>query len=146
MKHMMGPGAKFLIGLGASLLAGWIAHGPLGQGEAFVSGLERQAADVVRRSELTTVQVRFPRDPLSREAILSGTANDFQREGQGLFPGINDRIRDMAGVSGLHWDEPGTQRRMMPLLLETEFLVFLAFLIGVGLGRLVFRPRREGFL
>ena len=142
----MGRAAKFLSGLGASLLAGWIAHGPLGQGETFVAGLEQHAAQIVRRSELTTVRVRFPRDPLTREAILSGTANDFQREGQGLFPGINDRIRDMPGVSGMHWQEEGTERRMMPLLLETEFLVFLAFLIGVGLGRLVFRPRREGFL
>lgn len=100
------PGyVKFLIGLGAALLAGWISHGPLGQGEAFLMKLEGQAAQVVREAELPGVQVRFARDPLSREAILSGPANDFQREGQGLFPGINDRIRDMPGVSDLHWEE-----------------------------------------
>ena len=142
----MGRATKFLIGLGAALLAGWISHGPLGQGGAFISQLEERAAQVVRQSELTTVQVRFPRDPLSRQAILSGTANDFQREGQGLFPGINDRIRDMPGVAGIRWDDERSQDRLMPLLLETEFLVLLAFLIGVGLGRLIFRPKREGFL
>ena len=34
----------------------------------------------------------------------------------------------------------------MPLLLETELLVAAAWLIGFGLGRLVFRPKRRGFL
>lgn len=35
----------------------------------------------------------------------------------------------------------------MPLLLETEMLVALAFLIGLGLGRLIFgRRKRTGYL
>lgn len=34
----------------------------------------------------------------------------------------------------------------MPLLAETELLVIAAFLIGLGLGWLLFRPRREGYL
>ncbi|MDQ4087670.1 MAG: hypothetical protein M3177_06650 [Pseudomonadota bacterium] len=139
--------ARLLIGLFAALLAGWIAHGPLGQGEAFIGQLEARGAQVVRDAELPGVQVRFPRDPLSRQAILSGTANDFQREGQGLFPGINDRIRDLPGVSGLRWeDEQGAGGRVMPLILETELLVALAYLIGIGLGWLIFRPKRESYL
>lgn len=141
--------ARFLIGLAVALIAGWIAHHPLGQGEAFVARLEGRAAQVVREAELTTVWVRFPRDPLARQAILSGTANDFQREGQGLFQGINDRIRDMPGVSGLRWEEEeeeGGETRLMPLLLEIEFLVTLAFLAGIGIGWLIFRPKRVGFL
>ena len=97
--------ATFLIGLAVALLAGWISHGPLGQGEAFLARLEAQADQVLRESELTTVRVRFPRDPLSREAVLSGEANDFQREGQGLYPGINDRVRGISGVSGIRWEE-----------------------------------------
>jgi hypothetical protein len=146
MKQEMHWGAKFLIGLVAALVAGWIAHGPLGRGEAFVGQLETRAAQVVGEAELTTVQVRFGRDPLSRQAILSGTANDFQREGQGLFPGINDRVRDMAGASGLRWEGEEGEGGAIPLLLETELLVVLAFLIGVGLGRLIFRPKRESYL
>jgi OOP family OmpA-OmpF porin len=97
--------AKFLIGLAAALLAGWIGHGPLGQGELFVGGLDAQARDVIRHAELPNVRVRFPRDPLTRQAILSGEANEFQREGQGQFPGLNDRIRAIPGVSGVRWDE-----------------------------------------
>jgi hypothetical protein len=94
---------KFLIGLAAALLAGWIGHGPLGQGEAFVDRLDAQAKDVIRQNELA-VQVRFERDPLSRQAILSGHADQFQREGQGSFPGINARVAAVPGVSGVRWE------------------------------------------
>ena len=34
----------------------------------------------------------------------------------------------------------------MPLILETWILVAVAYLIGVGLGWVIFRPRRETFL
>ena len=97
--------AKILIGLAAALAAGWVSHGPLGRGEAFVDRLQAQSEAVIRQADLPGVSVRFPRDPLAREAILTGNANDFQREGQGLFPGLNDRIRDIPGVSGLRWDD-----------------------------------------
>jgi hypothetical protein len=95
---------KLLIGLVAALAAGWISHGPLGRGEAFVGRLQAQADAVLARTEVPGVHVRFSRDPLSREAILSGPADEFQREGQGEFPGINDRIAAIAGVSGIRWE------------------------------------------
>lgn len=95
---------KLSIGLAAALLAGWIGHGPLGQGTAFVDGLDAQAKAKIRQAELNQVQVRFERSPLRREAILSGRADDFQREGMGQFPGINDRIRAIPGVSGVRWE------------------------------------------
>ena len=97
--------AKFLIGLAAALLFGWIAHGPLGQGDAYMSALEARAEAAVREAQVPGVTVRFSRDPATREAILSGDANDFQREGMGSLPGLNDRVRAVAGVSGLRWDE-----------------------------------------
>jgi hypothetical protein len=101
----MGAGMKFLIGLAAALGAGWIAHGPLGRGEAFLAALEARAGAAVRESEVPGVSVRFSRDPMTREAVLSGSANDFQREGMGLLPGLNDRMRDVPGVSGVRWEE-----------------------------------------
>ena len=96
---------KFLIGLAAALLAGWIGHGPLGQGEAFIDRLDAQAKAVVRDSELP-VQVRFERNPLSRQAILSGHVDQFQREGMGSFPGIDGRVSAIPGVSGVRWETP----------------------------------------
>ena len=143
------PGfAKFLIGLGAALLAGWISHGPLGQGEAYIDSLEARAKAEVREAAVAGVDVRFPRDPLRREALLSGPANDFQREGQGLFPGLNDRIRAVPGVDGVRWDDAQGQSggSRLPLIAETLLLVVGVYLLGVALARLLFRRRREPFL
>ena len=143
------PGfAKFLIGLGAALLAGWISHGPLGQGEAFIAAVEARSKATVREAAVAGVDVRFPRDPLRREAELSGPANDFQREGQGLFPGLNDRIRAVPGVGGLRWDDApaGGGGLRLPLIAETLLLVLGAYGLGVALARLLFRRRREHFL
>lgn len=95
---------KLLIGLVAALIAGWVSHGPLGQGEAFVGQLQSRADAVLARTEVPGLHARFSRNPLSRQAILSGPADDFQREGQGQFPGINDRVAAIAGVSGIRWE------------------------------------------
>ncbi len=139
----MSPMVKLLIGLGSALAAGWIGHGPFGQGEAFAGRLEAQARTVVHKAALPGVGVRIARDPLSRQAILSGPADDFQREGLGQFPGLNDRVRAIPGISGVRWEEG----RRMPLLAETLILVGLAWLVGLGLGWLFFgRPKREGYL
>ena len=97
------PVVKFLIGLAAALLAGWIGHGPLGQGEAFIDQLDAEAKAAIRQWELP-VQVRFERNPLSREAILSGHIDRFQREGMPGFPGIDGRVAEVPGVSGVRWE------------------------------------------
>jgi hypothetical protein len=100
----MPKAAKFLIGLAAALLAAWIGHGPLGQGEAFVDGLDARAKAEIHKVEMDQVHVRFERDPLRREAILSGPADRFQREGLGQFPGLNGRVEAVPGVSGVCWE------------------------------------------
>jgi len=134
---------KLLIGLAAALAAGWIAHGPVGMGAAYVDRVEARAQAVVREAAIPGVTVRLGRNPLSRTAYLSGPANDFQREGIGLLPGLNDRVGGVAGVSGVRWEEAGSA---IPLLAESLLLAALAYLVGVGLGWVFFRPRRETFL
>ncbi len=102
----MSPVLKFLIGLAAVLLMGWIYHGPLGNGEALIGRLEAQAQAAIAEGEVPGVEVRLQRDPLARVATLSGPANDFQREGMGQFPGINDRVRAIEGISRIEWANP----------------------------------------
>lgn len=139
--------ARLLIGFAAALLAGWIAHGPLGRGALFIDSVQAQAEQVVRDAALPGVTVSFPRDPLARVAILSGPANDFQREGQGDLPGLNDRVAAVPGVSEVRWADAASSAGGFPLLVETLIMVAFAFLIGLGLGRLFFgRPKRDGFL
>ncbi len=106
----MSPAVKFLLGLVAVLLMGWLYHGPLGNGAALVDRLETEARAAVAASEVPGIQVRLGRDPLSRQATLSGPANDFQREGMGQYPGLNDRIRAIEGISGLEWANPPPPR------------------------------------
>ena len=146
----MSPAVKFLIGLSAVLLMGWLYHGPLGNGQRLVGALEAEARAEIAKSEVPGIAVRLGRDPLSRFATLSGPANDFQREGMGEFPGLNDRIRGIEGISGLRWADaaPGGGGKLtMPLLLETLLALAAAYLVGVGLACLFFgRPKRESYL
>ena len=100
----MRPYAKFLTGLGVALAAGWVSHGPLGRGEAFIDRLEAQAKAEVREAGVAGVNVRMERDPLGRRAILWGPADEFQREGQGSLPGLNDLVLAVPGVAGIEWD------------------------------------------
>jgi hypothetical protein len=96
---------KLLIGIAAALITGLISHGPLGRGDAFVGMIEARVAEEVQKAALPGVTARLGRNPLTREVILAGNANDFQREGMGQLPGINDRIRAIPGISGLRWDD-----------------------------------------
>ena len=138
--------ARLLTGIAAALLAGWIFHGPLGSGEAFVAGLEARAQAVVREAEIPGVEVRLQRDPLARRALLSGSANDFQRAGTGYFPGLNDRILGLAGMGAVRWADGDARGWALPLLVETEALVLVFFGLGLLIGWRLFRPRRPGYL
>jgi hypothetical protein len=100
----MSPIPKFLIGLAAALIAGWISHGPLGYGEAFIERLEAHANRRLQLVAVPGVAVRMQRSPLSRTAILSGPANDFQREGMGSYPGIDERIESIPGMGRIRWE------------------------------------------
>lgn len=139
---------KLLIGLIAALLVGWLQHGPLGTGETLIGGLEEQARVRVTEAEITGVGVTFPRDPLSRTAVLSGPANDFQREGMGEMPGLTGQVAAIEGVSKVRWsDDPATGGDAWPLIVEVLAATTLAYLIGIAIGWLLFgRKKHEGYL
>lgn len=137
---------KLLISFAALLACGWIVHGPLGQGAAFVAGLQAEAEAAVRASMAPPTRIAFGHDPLTRAATLSGSANDFQRNGIGLLPGITGTVAAVPGVGAVHWADAGGGGFVLPLLVETEALALLPWLIGIALGWHLFRPRRETFL
>lgn len=137
---------KILIGLLAALVMAWLWHGPGGQGEALINSLEQGARTAAAESELPGVSVRMVRDPLSRTAIVSGTANDLQREGLGSQWGVEDYVRNVPGVTRARWDDEKGGNGL-PLLIETMIVVALAYFAGLGLGALIFgRRKRQSFL
>jgi hypothetical protein len=141
----MSRALKFLAGLAAVAAMGWVHHGLLGNGERLIGQLEGQARQAVAATELPGIDVRLGRDPLTRIAAVSGNADPFQREGQGELKGIKDHVRAVPGISGVRWaDEPqGTE---IPLFLELLLQLIAAYLVGLGLAKLLFgRRKREGF-
>ncbi|HZG10064.1 MAG TPA: hypothetical protein VEZ70_13890 [Allosphingosinicella sp.] len=137
---------KFLIGLVAALLAAWVWHGPAGQSEKLASRLETEARALVAMTELEGVSVRLERAPLSRALIVSGQANELQREGLGSQNGVLDHARAAEGVGTVRWDDE-PKRFLLPLLAETMLVAALAYLVGFCLGALLFnRRRRQSFL
>jgi hypothetical protein len=140
---------KFAIGLAAALAAGWVHHGPIGGGARLLDAIEAEGAVRVRYTEVPGVAVRMERAPLRRTAILSGPADDFQRNGLGSYPGLTERIATVPGVAGVRWADGkgGTGGAWLPLVAETLLLCALAFLVGLGIGRLVFgRRKRTSYL
>jgi len=142
----MSPAAKILIGLAAVAAMGWVHHGLLGNGEAYVGRLEAEARRAVAATEIGGVDVKLGRDPLSRHATLSGTADRFQREGQGSLKGLNDHVREIEGISGVSWADEG-EGGGIPLFLELLGQLLLAYLLGLALGWLLWgRRKRENYL
>ncbi len=144
----MSAGVKFLIGLIAVLLMGWIWHGPMGNGARLIDSIEARAQAAVAGAELAGISVRLGRDPLSRHATLSGQANNFQRQGMGSQPGLSGIAGAVDGVGSVGWaDEPGGTSGGLPLLAELMILLTLAFLAGLGIAWLLWgRPKRTSYL
>lgn len=95
-----------LAGLAAALAVGAISHWPVGRGEAFIAVLDAHVQAVVSRAQVPGVTGEMARRPLSRRAILSGPADRFQREGQGSFPGLDDRVLAIPGIASIEWTNP----------------------------------------
>jgi len=102
----MTPTAKFAVGLAASLVAGWLYHGPAGNGERLVGALETRAKAAVAKEGVPGVEVVLGRDPLSRTATLSGPADQLQRDGLGSLPGLTDIVAGIEGISAVKWSNP----------------------------------------
>jgi hypothetical protein len=137
---------KFLIGFACAMLAGWGYYGPAGQAEKLTARIETDARNLVAQAELEGATVRLEREPLSRDLVLSGQANDLQREGLGSGLGVKDYARATPNVGQVRWDDE-PKAFSLPLLAETLIVAALAWLAGLLLGTLFFNRReRHSFL
>ena len=85
------------LGIAAVIGATWLWHGPLGAGEQLASGIETRARTMLDGFEMTHVQAKVERGPLTRRVILSGPADDFQRRE------IKRLVEAQPGVGEARW-------------------------------------------
>jgi len=116
----------------AALAAAALWHGPLGAADRLAANIEANVARTLSYYEMSQVRAGLHRGPLTRRVMMSGTANDFQR---------NELVRlmdDIPGVSGATWDSSGG----MPLIAEAMIASLLGFLVGLLLAYGIERRRR----
>jgi len=95
---MIGRPAILMMGIAATLGATALYHGPLGAAGAFAGAIEQAARVELDRQEMFQIHGRLERGPLRRTLILSGPADDFQRE---ELPKIMMKV---PGVEAVRWD------------------------------------------
>lgn len=123
-----------LVGGGvASMGAAALWHGPLGGAERFSREVEFSVRQTLDYWEMTKVQGRLHRGPLTRRIILSGPADDFQRSELVRY------IGDVPGVGTARWSSDGSG---VPLIVEGIATSVLGFLFGSLLAYLVELRRR----
>lgn len=129
-------GRPLFVILGILLAAGAVAlwHGPLGGSARLVADVERQARATLDAYEMTDVRAELHRGPVTRRLLLSGPADDFQRRELVRIMG------ELPGVSSVTWSPRSAG---MPLLVESELVAGLGFLLGIMLAYLVDLRRRH---
>jgi hypothetical protein len=125
---------RLLIAAGAALTLGGAAlwHWPLGAADRLVAKVESTAEFVLTDWEMSQVQARLHREPLTRRLLLSGPADDFQR---------TELVRMMStipGVSTATWSRGGG----LPLIIEAAGASLLGFLVGLLLAYVAELRRR----
>lgn len=122
-----------LIGAILSLTAAALWHGPLGGADRFSTRIERELHEIMTYYEMTQVSAHLHRDPLTREVLLSGPADDFQRSEMVRL------IDQLPGVRSTSWSSDGAG---VPLVAEGLGASFLGFLLGLLLAYLIELRRR----
>jgi len=77
---MIGRPAIFMIGVAATLGVTAIYHGPMGKADKLTASIERAARAELDRQEMVQVDAKLERGPLRRTLVLTGPADDFQRD------------------------------------------------------------------
>ena len=121
------------LGLAASIAAAALWHGPIGAAGAYSAQVERSARFTLDDWEMTQVQARLGRGPLSRQLILSGPADDFQR---------GELVRIMSTLPGVGRATWSPQDRALPLIAEAALTALVGYLLGLLLACLVALRRR----
>jgi len=120
-------------GVAASILLAALWNGPLGGADRFETTVQADIQKTLAYYEMTRVTGHLHGNPLTRRVLLSGPADDFQRQGLVGF------MNQIPGVSGTSWSSDGGGT---PLIAEGFAIALLGFLFGLLLAYLVELRRR----
>jgi len=121
-------------GAALSVAAALIWHGPLGASDRFSSTVERISRQTLVEWEMPHISAHLHRGPLSRQLVLAGTADDFQR---------SELARIMSNVPGVGTADWTDRLGGLPLFAEAGVAALLSFLVGALLAYLVELHRRH---
>jgi hypothetical protein len=125
--------APLIAGVVLTIGAAAVWHGPLGAADRFTGRVERIARQVLIDFDAPPgVTARIHHGPLTRQLILSGPADNFQREESVRL------LSQIPGVSDAVWAPAGG----IPLIGEGVIVAVAGFLLGLLLAYLVELRRR----
>ncbi len=116
-----------------AVLLSLVWSGPLGGGRKYIDSVEPAARETLDYYEMTQVKARLGQAPLTRELILEGPADDFQR---------SELVRVMSqipGVSGAAWKGGNGA---WPIIFEGALMAIAGLLLGALMAYLFELHRR----
>jgi len=125
--------AALASGLVGALVAVALWHGPAGAAARFTARVERNVQRTLAYYEMSQVSGSLHRAPVTRQLLLQGRADDFQR---------SEIVRYMEQIPGIASASWGTADWRPPLLAEGVAIGVLGFLLGLLLAYLVELRRR----
>jgi hypothetical protein len=131
-RRRSGREIRFAASIVLALVLAALWHGPLGGADRFQARVEGDVRQMLVHYEMTQVSAHLHHDPLSRRVMLSGPADDFQRQG------LIDYLTRIPGVEGATWSSSGG----LPLIAEALAVALLGYLFGLLLAYL-FELRRR---
>lgn len=121
------------IGLLVALGFAIVWHGPLGGADRFAREIEQDLHRALVHYEMSQVSAHLRHGPLTRQVVLSGPADDFQRSE------LVRLLNQMPGVSDTSWSPRSVG---VPLIVQGLAVALLGFLSGLLLAYLLELRRR----
>jgi hypothetical protein len=118
----------------AASIAAALWHGPLGAADRLANDLERSARQTLAANDAPAgFSARIHHGPLTRQLVLSGSGDDFQRAESARLLG------EIPGVTDAEWADTAG----IPLIVEGIATGLVGFLFGLLLAYLVELRRRH---
>lgn len=125
---------SIVVGIAGAVVLAALWHGPLGAADRLSSAIEQNARQILADNDAPSgMTARIHHDPLTRQLILSGPGDAFQRTEAARL------LEQTPGASDASW----TRSAGIPLIVQGIIAAVLGFLFGLMLAYLVELRRRH---